>query len=377
MTDEVQEVQERRKSGVFLLPTQKPAAEHELAAHRVLGIKIAELLSTRFAGTWSDKHQLTLFPYLIPNDTLSGADYVRALRIKSEHDFFGGVVAQPFMATKAITHPLVKTDAYAPTGWSARFSKKILGSVLKGFTAFTLSDAQLAGIRLLADGPVRIKPVRACAGKGQLVINNRDELAAVIATLDENEIGSWGLVLEENLNETTTFSVGQITLAGQTVSYVGIQHLTRDNHGETVYGGSTLDVVRGDYTQLGLLKLSEKEQLVISQARKYEEAAFACFPDLMLSRRNYDIAQGLNASGDFCSGVLEQSWRIGGASGAEIFALDAFAKDNALQFLRASVHEIYGTAAPPAHTAILYRGEDPEVGHITKYVKVESYVYAN
>src|SRR5690606_25164299 len=127
-----------------------------------------------------------------------------------------------------------------------------------------------------------------------------------------------GLVLEEDLNEPATFSVGQIVVAGQTASYVGTQHLTRDNYGETVYGGSTLDVVRGDYTQLTLLKLSEKERLAISQARKYEEAAFACFPELLLSRRNYDIAQGINASGDFCSGVLEQSWRIGGASGAEI-----------------------------------------------------------
>src|SRR5690606_19075412 len=118
--------------------------------------------------------------------------------------------------------------------------------------------------------------------------------------------------------------------------------------------------------------LSEKERLAISQARKYEEAAFACFPELLLSRRNYDIAQGINASGDFCSGVLEQSWRIGGASGAEIFALDAFSKDKKLQCVRASVYEVYGTAEPPAHTAILYSGNDPEVGYITKYVKVES-----
>ena len=39
--------------------------------------------------------------------------------------------------------------------------------------------------------------------------------------------------------------------------------------------------------------------------------------------------QGVNASGQWCSGVLEQSWRAGGATGAEIAALEAFQADPA------------------------------------------------
>ena len=47
-----------------------------------------------------------------------------------------------------------------------------------------------------------------------------------------------------------------------------------------------------------------------------DAAATECFPGLVASRRNYDVAQGTNARGKRCSGVLEQSWRLGGATGA-------------------------------------------------------------
>lgn len=376
MRSEVQETQ-GRKAGVYLLPTQKSVAEHEAAVHKLLGEKIATLLGIPFIGVYNDANQIPGAPYQIPTDTLIGKEKARAAGVKTENDFFGGLVAQPFMATKAISHPLFKPNAQAPEGWSLKFAKKTLGAVLKGFTVFALSDAQQAGIRLLLDGPIRIKPVRACAGKGQILVSNRGELAAALATIDETEIALWGLVLEENLSNVITLSVGQVIIAGMVISYVGTQHLTRDNDGETVYGGSTLDIVRGGYAQLSTLKLTKKEQLAIEQARRYEQAAFDCFPDLVASRRNYDIAQGTDAAGEFCSGVLEQSWRIGGASGAEIFALDAFAQDSALQALRSSTRELYGAAELSAHTAILYRGEDPEVGYLTKTVKVESYAYEN
>lgn len=376
MSSEVQEMQ-GRKTGIYLLPTQKPVAAHEAAVHKVLGEKIATLLGIPFIGTYSHDNQISVAPYQIPTDTLIGKEKARAAGVKSQNDFFGGLVAQPFMATKAISHQLFNPNAQAPESWSVKFSKKTLGAVLKGFTVFTLSDAQQAGIRLLLNGPIRLKPVRACAGRGQIVVSNRNELAAAIANIDESQIGTWGLVLEEDLAEVITLSIGQVTIADIVISYVGTQHLTQDNEGETVYGGSTLDVVRGGYAQLSTLKLSENEQLAIEQARRYEEAAFDCFPDLIASRRNYDVAQGINAADDFCSGVLAQSWRIGGASGAEVFALAAFAQDNALHAVRSSTHELYGVAELPAHTAILYRGEDPEVGYLTKYVMVESYAYEN
>ena len=69
--------------------------------------------------------------------------------------------------------------------------------------------------------------------------------------------------------------------------------------------------------------------------------------------------------------MLEQSWRIGGASGAEIAALEAFRADPALRVVRASTVEVYGEAPTPPPDAIVYfSGVDERVGPLTKYATV-------
>jgi hypothetical protein len=177
------------------------------------------------------------------------------------------------------------------------------------------------------------------------VVTNDSELAAAIAEQDVEEVAVWGLVLEENLQDVVTYSVGQVQVGGITASYYGTQSLTQDNQGETVYGGSALQLVRGDYPELLKLGLEEPIRRAVAQAMSYEKAAIMCFPQFLASRRNYDIAQGRNARGQLCSGVMEQSWRIGGASAAEIEALMAFAANSTLRRIRCSTHEVYGETA--------------------------------
>ena len=92
------------------------------------------------------------------------------------------------------------------------------------------------------------------------------------------------------------------------------------------------------------------------------------FPGFFASRRNYDVAQGSDAQGCHRSGVLEQSWRIGGASGAEIAALEAFRADPGLQSVRAATVELYGEGhTPPPRASVYFQGIDAKVGPITKY----------
>ena len=71
------------------------------------------------------------------------------------------------------------------------------------------------------------------------------------------------------------------------------------------------------------LPLEDGAQRAIRSARAYHEAALACFTGMFASRCNYDVAEGRDASGRRWFGVLEQSWRLGGASGAEVAALEA------------------------------------------------------
>lgn len=361
----------KHRDGVLLLPDEAGVSQHERAVHQVLGRKIAALLGTRFLGEHEAGRGAGGTFYWIPSETLIGSLRCRELGIQGIEDFFGGRVEQPFMATKAISHPLA-ADGREPPGWSKAFSEQVAGAILGGSTLFDLEHAQRAGERLLEQGAIRLKPVRGKAGRGQEVIRNAIELAECLAEQDADEIATWGLVLEENLTEVVTYSVGQAHVAGLVASYYGSQRLTRDNTGAEVYGGSDLTLVRGDYAQLMRLDMPEPIRLAVSQAQLYERAAIDAF-GLLASRRNYDVAQGVDCQGRQRSGVLEQSWRIGGASAAEIFALEAFAADPQLKSLRASTYECYGESTPPDDALLLYRGEEPEVGLLGKYVKVESH----
>lgn len=358
------------KTGVALLPVEKDTAEHELAVHRQLGRKIAALMGTRFLDSYDPQQHTDC--YLIPDETLVTDTACRAAGIRGVEDFFGGAVAQPFMATKAITHPLFDKPARFPPGWSERFSQQASSAILRGHTVFDLDDAVRAGEHLLRQGSVRLKPVRGKAGRGQEVLSDRQQLLNSIAGQNPEEVATWGLVIEENLSDVITYSVGQVLVAGITASYYGTQRLTRDNTGTTVYGGSDLVVVRGGYLALGKLDMSDQARQAIEQACLYEQAAFDCF-GLFASRRNYDVAQGVDALGQQRSGVLEQSWRIGGASAAEISAVEAFSVDPALQCVRASTYESYGENSPPDDAIQLYRANEPGLGDLGKYVKVEPY----
>ena len=65
--------------------------------------------------------------------------------------------------------------------------------------------------------------------------------------------------------------------------------------------------------------------------------------------------------------MLEQSWRLGGASAAEIVALEAFSRDPALDAVRASTHEVHGECDLPSGAIVQFEGMDERVGPITKY----------
>ncbi|MDT3710869.1 DUF3182 family protein [Pseudomonas sp.] len=348
--------------------------EHERRVHAALAEQLAGLLGLSYGGEYDPTRGHETQPYLVPSGTVIGQREAQELGLAAEDDLFGGVVPHAFVETKAITHPLVRPEAAAPLGWSREFGARVRDSVLSGYSVFSLEDAHDAGRRLLHEGALRIKPVRATGGRGQQRVDDLEALEQALAALDERELTEFGLVLEGHLEQVTTFSVGQVRVGGQLASYYGTQRLTADNGGEEVYGGSDLVVVRGDFDALLALDLTEAIRLAVRQAQVYDAAAAACYRGFFASRRNYDIAQGVDGRGQPRSGVLEQSWRIGGASSAEVAALQRFCEDDAVAVVRASSVELYGERqAPPEGATVLFRGNDAEVGFITKCVKVEDY----
>jgi len=359
---------------VVTYSTRDDEGAHEAHTREAVAAKLATIRRFDFGGPYDPAIHDATKRYFVPSDTLIGVDTAAKLGIRSEDDLFGGVVPHAFAATKTITHPLVDKQAQAPRGWSRNFASRVDGAVLHGYTAFNRDDAQRASARLLDHGPARIKLARGIGGHGQFVIQDQGELNKLLEAIDETEMHSAGVVLEEHLDQVTTHSVGQVRVAGLVASYWGTQRTTRNNRGNEVYGGSDLVVVRGGFRALRALPLSTDAQLALSRALVYDSAAEASFAGFFASRRNYDVVEGTDARGRRRAGVLEQSWRIGGASAAEVEALLAFDSNRALSAVRASTVEVFGAEpALPAHAVVFFSGIDPRVGAITHYVTVEPY----
>ncbi|MGH8797186.1 MAG: DUF3182 family protein [Caldimonas sp.] len=349
------------------------ASEHEVSSHRGVARRLASLMECTFEEARDDAAPANgAAGYLVPNETIGTFEAARALGIQGEGDLFGGVVPHPFVATKTITHPLVGRDAAAPEGWCAEFAERVRDVVLPGTSTFALDDARAAGRRLLRDGPVRLKLASGAGGSGQSVARDQTQLEAQVAALDPAGLARHGLVIERNLAEVRTHSIGLIRLGSLVASYHGIQRTTRNRHGHEVYGGSSLEVVRCGLDELERMTADAAVRHAIGQARVYHAAALECFAGMYASRCNYDVAQGRDAAGRACSGVLEQSWRIGGASGAEVAALEALRDDPALDRVRASTVEAHGTGvAVPEGATLYYAGLDEHLGPITKYATLD------
>ena len=334
-----------------------------------VGRALARVMNCRFAGCHDPASRPSGPTFYVPDETLT-ADVAAGLGIRSASDLYGGVVPHEFVRTKAITHGLVGDDAARPPGWSPEFTDRVRDVVLPGHTAFTRSDAERAALALLGHGRVRAKRPLAAGGRGQAVIGSMDDLHALLDEMTDRELSACGLVIELDLEGVTTLSVGHVSVGDLTVTYHGRQRLTRDNAGQEVYGGSDLTCVRGDGRGLSGLAAGADVQRAIAQARRYDEAAADLY-GVVASRRNYDVAQGVDAAGRWRSGVLEQSWRVGGASGAEAVALEAFARDPKLELISVSSIELYGPRhAPPSGAVVEFAGVDPEAGPMVRYVVI-------
>jgi uncharacterized protein DUF3182 len=346
--------------------------EHEIASRVAVARTLAALKGFTFGGGYEPSLRRNGALYFVPSQTLSSEE-ARELGIHGENDLFGGVVPHAFVANKTIAHPLAGRDARRPQGWSDAFPERVRDVVLPGFAAFTREDARKGAQALLADGPVRLKRGRGIGGKGQAVIESTADLERVLGGLDARELGEHGLVVEPNLTDITTFSVGQVSVGEMRASYCGTQRATRDNKGQPAYGGSDLIVVRGEYEDLVKLNLPPQVLTAIRQAQAFDSAA-AEFPGMFASRRNYDVLRGRDAQARWHCGVLEQSWRIGGASGPEVAALEAFSADPRLRAVHARSTEAYDVDANvPAGAIVHFRGVDGRTGPITKYTTIAPY----
>ncbi|MEO8487391.1 MAG: DUF3182 family protein [Betaproteobacteria bacterium] len=340
---------------------------HDVVGRRAVAARLAATMEASYEGDFESTASYEARPYFVPDDALDRGTAMR-LGIVAADDLFGGVVPHAFVATKAITHGLCDGDARAPDGWAPAFGSEVEDAVLRGYTAFSHADA-LRAVRLLLDlGPVRLKRCDGIGGGGQEVVESGADAKRALAAIDQEALASTGIVVEENLAGVTTYSVGQVSAGGIVLSYCGTQRTVRNARGNDVYGGSTLECVRGGLEALGALSLADDARNAVEFARRYDAAAMRAYPGLFASRRNYDVAHGADACGKARVGVLEQSWRAGGASGAEVRALEAFLADAGVDHVRASTVETYEPepVVPPG-AFVYFQGLDAHGSPLTKY----------
>lgn len=366
-----------QQGGLVLLycPVTRELHQHERVTHTELARKLAALKGLEFGGSFDPAYRYTEPVYFVPSDTLLSCE-AEELKVREAHNLFGGVVPHSFVATKTISHGLPSPDSPAPQGWSQALGEQIHQHVLPGYTAFSVEDVRRAATLLFKQGKVRIKLPDGIGGVGQFVVASLDELDEFLKQIDPQELGRKGIVAETNLQDVVTYSIGQSLVGDLLITYCGTQRSTASNHGKQVYGGSDLTVVRGDFEVLLKLDLDNDTRKAILQACEYHRAALECYPDIVVSRANYDVALGFDDSGQAHSGVLEQSWRIGGASAAEVLALEAFDGDASLDVVCTSTTELYGAdGEPPAQAYVYYRGVDDKVGPLTKFAQIRDYAH--
>jgi len=65
---------------------------------------------------------------------------------------------------------------------------------------------------------------------------------------------------------------------------------------------------------------------------------------------------------------------VGGATGAEVAALEVFKNQPQLSLVRASCLEVFGETEIPPGACVNYSGDDPVVARLLKYSFVETHV---
>jgi hypothetical protein len=357
---------------VVELPDQVPKrAQHEPATRRWIARRVADLLGYRYAGSYAADIAAGGHLYFVPQSTLL-LERARQLGISTERDLLGGAVPYDFVASKAISHALIDGARVVPDGWSQGLAGSLENVVLPGNSAFGRDDAREAGIALLRrHAAIRIKPGTGIGGLNQSVVTTAAELDAALDSLDEDATRQLGVVLELNLENVETYSVGTVRVGELAIAYLGVQRLSRNHKGHEVYGGSDLTCVRGGLERLLDATADPAQRKVLDLAMRYDAAISNEYPQLLASRRNYDVAVGRDEDGALVHGVLEQSWRIGGATPAEVSALAALAADPRLHRVNASSHEVYDLIDTPCGAEVYFSAVDPAAGALTKYALVD------
>lgn len=353
-------------------------ATGNVIAHHLLSQRFAALLNLALITDPKIQELKDLAAcYYLPNQILL-QDQAIALGIYSLNDLYGGVVPYEFLKDKSLTHPIYHISMNRPEGWNNQLGVYLKPYVLDGFSAFTTQDVLWAAQGMIDSGPIRLKLASTTSEQSHWVFSHHAEFIKFINQMQDHPLFKQGMVVEEDLRNTTTFSIGQTEIGGLLISYCGEHVLTTNLNGEKTYGGANLFVVRGNYNQLHDALTFPIHREALHLTRQYEQLIFETFPLLYASRRNYTVLYGVNAKRQVRLGVLKPSWCMGNTSMAELLALEAFCATPKLKSINTWTRDHYvETFSCLTSSELAHDLDESPVGFIVKYAGVDDVSLTN
>lgn len=317
----------------------QPYQNYIRARNGCVGRDLADLLGVPRV-VCSGKITPEMSAYVVPAKTVDMETSAR-FNIRTVDDFYGTMVDSLFQVGKSILHPVVSG---APKFYSSSFAERVRNLVLPGCSAFSMDDLLRGYDRYAGNGfGLRFKQSNESDGLGQRSVTSRESLLKQAAVLDPRALCEEGVVLEADLLEARTISVGFARIGQDTFSFVAKQK--NDMVGEkgtarSRYLGAQVLVVKGDIMEL-LLKgdcsfIGPDESRAVAKAvrfnRIYQEEVRP-----LASRLSFDVLFGFTNHGDRLCGITDITGRLGGTCPALLTAALRFKEMPATRLVKAEV----------------------------------------
>ncbi len=286
-----------------------------------IGVDISSILGIPFRGL-STEQIVGPNHYVVTSKTMTKQDALNRFGINSTSDFYGLAVNDINEVGKAILHPA--PGEITPQFYNPRFADRARHLVLPGFACFSTSDAQSAFAHYEGNGfGLRFKVANESDGNGQFKVDDASHLQHLLE--EQRQALTEGIVLEANLHDPTTISVGYAQLGDQRYSFIAHQKNTPPNaEGQSKYLGAKVTAVRGSMEIfLSDQDMTLNDRLAVLKAVEFNRLYQQTFHPIA-SRLSYDVVLGLDDHGDILSGITDITGRVGGTCPALMLACMEF-----------------------------------------------------
>lgn len=259
--------------------------------------------------------------------------------IGTVEDFYGTLVNHRSQVGKAILHKSVSSNA--PGFYSPDFAHRVRDLVLPGFSAFSKADLirTFKKHESTQTHSFRLKLPEKSDGHGQYQIRDQEHLDQILKTQSDKVVAEEGLVIEADLHDAQTISVGFAVLGNDTYSFIADQR-NDVAEGRQRYLGAGVIVIRGDMRRLvdATQSGSNHEKAVRTAQVFYDH--YSHF-DPVASRLSFDYLTGYDKQREHLSGITDITARLGGTCPALLLSVLELKKNPQATAVKAEVNLNY------------------------------------